>query len=111
MDKLSDKEELLMLEGRIKMAKEEGRPFDKYVAREIEILGESLNSFLADMEKENKLDEFETIEIQIRQYAAMRELSKKINAPTEKYDKLIKDLQIKVVGAENYENFFGNSKS
>ena len=58
------------------------------------------------MGKENRLNDINIASIEIRQYATIRELAKKINIPYEKYDNLIKNVKIRIFGEDNYDKFF-----
>ena len=53
-------------------------------------------------------NDFDIAEMEIRQFAAMKQLAKKINAPVEEYDEKIKQVQCRIFGKENWENLFGN---
>jgi len=104
---LSDEEELQILEQKIKQAQADGVAIDKFVLREIEILQNTIDTFLKQMDSAGRLNDIQVAEIEIRQYAAMRQLAQKIGLPSEKYDDLIKQVKIRIFGEENYENFFG----
>lgn len=101
--------ELGELAEKIKQAEAQGKPVEKYILRQIEILQHSITIFLAEMEKEGRLDDIQTVEIEIRQYSVMRNLAQKINQPVEKYNELIKNAQCRVFGKENWENFFSSN--
>ncbi len=101
--------ELAELEQKIKTAQANGENIDKYVLRQIEILQNSVDAFLKQMEKENRLNDVHVAQIEIRQYSVMKELAKKINLPDEKYNALIKQAQIRIFGEENWENFFSEN--
>lgn len=99
--------ELAILEKQIKSAEAKGLPIDKYVSRQIEILKSELQIFLDKMAKDNRLNDVAVVELEIRQYATMRELAKKIGQPFSEYNKKIKAAQCRIVGEENWELFFG----
>ena len=102
------KNELELLQQKIDEAEAKGLSLNKYATRAIELLQQSLDEFKKRMAEQGRLDDdTEVARIEIRQYSAMRELSQKAGLPTEKYDKLIKDVQIRIFGEENWENFFG----
>lgn len=105
--KMSDKEELIILEQKIKQAEAYGQPIDKYILREIEILQQTIDTFVEQMEKEGRLNDAQVGAVEIRQYSAMKQLSQKINLPVDKYDKLIKEVQCRIMGQDNWETFFG----
>jgi len=99
--------ELILLENKINKAQNEGKPVDKYVLREIEILQNSIDKYIEKMKEAEKLYEPQVAEIEIRQYATMRNLAQKIGLPAAPYDEKIKQVQIRIFGEENWENFFG----
>ena len=103
---MTDTQELKFLEEKIKLAEQNGQPIEKYILREIEILQKAIDTFVEQAKERNNLDEFDIGEIEIRQYATMRQLAKKINYPTEKFDTAIKNIKIKLFGEEGYNNFF-----
>lgn len=104
----TDEKELYELEQKIKTAQANGKKIDKYILRQIEILQNSIDKFLEQMEKENRLNDVQIAQIEIRQYSTMKELAKKINLPEEKYDDLIKRVQVRIFGEENWEIFFSD---
>lgn len=88
--------ELLELEEKIKKAQEENKPIQKYILRQIEILKLCFEEFktlsgLAD-------NDITLCEIEIRQYAAMRELAKKAKLPIQEYEDSIERIQIRIFG-------------
>lgn len=105
-----DENELRTLEQKIKTAQAAGENIDKYVLRQIEILQHSIDGFLEQMEKENRLNDVQVAQIEIRQYSVMKELAEKINHPAQKYDELIKKVQCRIFGEENWETFFSDKK-
>ena len=106
----NDENEIEYLEYRIKQAQENNEPIDSYIKREINWLEKQLDKFLNQMKEQGRDIEtdFDIAEIEIRQYATMRDLAKKINLPTDVYDEKIKYIQCRIFGKENWENFFGN---
>lgn len=100
-------DELLHLECKIKQAEAEGMPVDNFIKREIVLLQNSLDMFLKEMESKGRREDFDIAEIEIRQYAAMKQLAQKINHPCDIYDEKIKQVQIRVFGEEGYKQFFG----
>ncbi len=105
-EKLTDEQELELLEHKIKQAQTQGKPINKYVMRQIEILQNAIDVFMKQMIKENRLEDVQVAEIEIRQYAMMKELAKKINEPTKKYDDKIKEIRIRLIGEDNYNILF-----
>ena len=102
----NNEKELVELEQKIKLAEKKGLPVKDFILREIELLEQSIEQFVAQMEKEDRLNDVNIASIEIRQYATIRKLAKKINVPYEKYDNLIKNVKIRIFGEENYDNFF-----
>ncbi|MGN0031023.1 MAG: hypothetical protein ACI37Q_03615 [Candidatus Gastranaerophilaceae bacterium] len=97
------------LEYKIKQAQEHNEPIDNYILREISWLQQQLDIFLEKSKQEGKDIEtdFDIAEIEIRQYAAMKQLAQKINHPCDIYDEKIKQVQVRIFGEKNWENFFG----
>lgn len=97
------------LEYKIKQAQEHNEPIDNYILHEISWLQQQLDIFLKKSKQEGKDIEtdFDIAEIEIRQYAAMKQLAQKINHPCDIYDEKIKQVQVRIFGEENWENFFG----
>ncbi len=107
----NSEQEIEYLEYRIKQAEQNGEPVDSYVRREISWLENQLEKFLQKMKDDGQDIEnnYEIAEIEIQQYAAMKQLASKINEPLEQYDEKIKQVQCRIFGEENWENFFGSS--
>lgn len=97
------------LEYKIKQAQEHNEPIDNYVLSEIDWLQQQLDMFLEKSKEQGKDIEtdFDIAEIEIRQYAAMKQLAQKINYPCDVYDEKIKQIQIRLFGEEGYKQFFG----
>ena len=108
---MTDKQELKILEEKIKLAEQNGQSIEKYILREIEILQNAIDTFVKQAKERNNLDEFDIGEIQIRQYAMMKQLAQKINYSTEEFDEEITKIKKNLFGEENYNNFFGEDKS
>lgn len=108
--KSSDKQELIELEHKIKQAESQNKPIEQYILREIEILQNTIDTFLREMEKQGRLNDIAVAEAEITQYSAMRQLAQKINLPAEQYTERIKQVQYRIFGEENWETFFGQDK-
>lgn len=108
MSKKNNNYDIQYLEYKIKQAQENNEPIDSYILREIEWLQQQLDLFIEKSKDQGKDIEtdFEIAEIEIRQYAAMKQLAQKINLPSNIYDKKIKQVQVRIFGKENWENFF-----
>lgn len=98
------------LEHKIKEAEANNESIEPYIKREIQWLQNELNKFLQISKEQGKDIEkdFDIAEVEIRQYAAMKQLAQKAALSTEPYDDLIKQVQVRIFGEENWENFFGN---
>lgn len=107
----NDNYDIQYLEYKIKQAEQNNEPIGPYIQRQIEWLESELKKFLQISEQQGRNIETDTdiAEIEIRQYAAMKQLAQKAKLPIEKYDELIKQVQIRIFGEENWENFFGNN--
>ena len=105
---INDKQELIELEEKIKIAEESGAPIEEFVLREIEILQQTIDIFIKEKTQEGLLNDIAVAEAEIRQYSAMRQLAVKINYPTEKYTEHIKEVQCRLLGENNWKTFFGN---
>lgn len=104
----TDEQKLKELDKKIKYAEKNGLPMEKEVLSAIQILQNTIDQFLTDMEQQGRLNSTEVAYIEIRQYTAMKQLAIKINHPTDKYDELIKKAQCRIFGEENWELFFKN---
>ena len=106
MVKKTDEQKLIELEAKIKDAEEKNLPIEKYVILEISILEKAIQSFLKQMEQEERLNSIEVAQIEIRQYAEIKALAQKINHSTEIHDEMIKNVQSRILGKENWNTFF-----
>lgn len=107
MDKnFTDEQELTFLEQKIKQAEAQGKPIKQYILRQIEILQNSIDTFMNQMKEENREFDVQIAEIEIRQYAKMKELALRINEPVKKYDDKIKNIRIRLFGEDNYNILF-----
>ena len=104
--------EIQMLEARINKAKQNNEPFDKYILQEIDWLKRQLAEFIVQMQQDGRDIEkdVDIAEIEIKQYAVMKQLALQIGAPTVEYDAKIKEVQCRLFGEENWENLFGTEK-
>ena len=104
--------EIQMLEARINKAKQNNEPFDKYILQEIDWLKRQLSRFLKQMQESGRdiNTDIDVAEIEVKQYAVMKQLAQQIGAPTVEYDAKIKEIQCRLFGEENWENLFGSYK-
>jgi len=99
------------LQQKIEQARLENKPYLHYVKKQIELLENAHDEFVARATKEGlDINTPNIAEIEVKQYSAMRALAEKSGLPVEKYDELIKKVQIRIFDEENYENFFGKDK-
>ena len=97
------------LQKKIDLAQQENRPIDSYVRKQIELLKESHDEFMYQAkEAGHDLNSPQVGEIEVEQFSAMKALAQKIGLPIEEYDEMIKKVQIRVLGEENYKRFFEN---
>ena len=94
------------LQKKIDLAVKENRPIDSYVKKQIEILEQSHDEFVLKAQAEGyDLANPSVAEIELQQYSAMKALAKKIGAPVDKYDEVMKQIQIRVLGEDGYKQF------
>lgn len=99
------------LQNLIEVAAKDNRPTAPYVRAQIALLQKSLDEFHNQALAEGfSLNDVRVGEIDVRQYAAMKQLAQKIGDPTEKYDELISRTQIRIFGEENARRFFGTNQ-
>ncbi len=98
--------ELEILEQKIKEAQLNNLPIDKFVLRQIEILQYTIDTFMKRMAGEDRLNDIQVVEIEIQQYAVMRELAKKINLKTDKYEKHINEIKKRIFGDGDIDKIF-----
>lgn len=99
------------LQQRIEKAEIENKPIHGMVRQQIKILEDAHDEFIKNAQKDGySLNNPKVGEIEVRQYSAMRELAQKIGLPVDKYDKMIKDVRIRIFGEENYKRFFEEQK-
>ena len=54
----------------------------------------------------DRLNDIQVVEIEIQQYAEMRELAKKINLKTDKYEKHINEIKKRIFGDGDIDKIF-----
>ncbi len=98
------------LQKKVEQAQLENKPYAHYIQKQIELLENAHDEFVARAQKEGyDLNNTNIAETEIKQFSAMRALAQKAGLPVEKYDELIKKVQIRIFGEENYENLFGKN--
>ena len=99
------------LQKKIDLAVKENRPIDSYVKKQIEILEQSHDEFVLRAKAEGfDLSSLSVAEIELQQYSAMKALATKIGAPVDKYDDVMKQIQIRVLGEDGYKKFIANQE-
>ena len=97
------------LQKKIDLAVKENRPIDSYVKKQIELLEQSHDEFVHQVQAQGyDLASPSVAEIELQQYSAMKALAKKIGAPVDKYDDVMKQIQIRVLGEDGYNKFIAN---
>lgn len=98
------------LQQRIDKAIAENKPYDHYVKKQIQLLEDAHDEFIATVKKDGlDINQPNIGEIEVRQYSAMKALAKKIGLPIQQYDELIKQVQIRILGEEGYEKLIGKN--
>ena len=97
------------LQKKIDLAVKDNRPIDSYVKKQIELLEQSHDEFVLQAQAQGyDLANPSVAEIELQQYSAMKALAKRIGAPVDKYDDVMKQIQIRVLGEEGYNQFIAN---
>ena len=95
------------LQKKIERAEKEKKPIDNYVKKQIQLLMESHDEFIQTAQQKGyDLNNPQVGEIEVQQISAMKSLAQKIGLPVEEYDEMIKNVQIRIFGEENYKRFF-----
>lgn len=95
------------LQQQVKVAEIQGQPIDHLVKKQIDLLKDSHDEFIKTAQKNGyEMNDPRVGDIEVSQYSAMRSLARKIGLPVEEYDKLIKDVRVRIFGEENYKRFF-----
>ncbi len=84
----------------VKEAEKLNKPIDKLVKEQIAIIECQKDEFIKRADKLG-LDELGKARVEIQLYSNLKFWAKKIGLPVDKYDKLIKDVQIRILGEEN----------
>ena len=109
--KMNDNSNLFnKLQQQIEAAQKKGLPIKTLVKQQIALLQESHDEFIKTAQKQGyDLNNPRVGDIEVQQYSAMKQLAQKIVLPVDEYDKLIKDVRIRIFGEENYKRFFENN--
>lgn len=93
----------------IDKAKEEGEPIGQFVYQQILLLEKAHDEFVdKTIAKGYSMNDPRVGEIEVQQYAAMRQLSQQIGDElrAQKYDMLIRRVRVRIFGEENTRRFF-----
>ncbi len=106
---MSKSDEYSQILTKIDEAKKTGRPTAPYVRRQIELLQEAHDTLIRNVKSQGyDLRNFRVAQREIQIYAGMKQLAEEIGDPVQQYDERIKEIQIRVMGEENYRRFFDN---
>ena len=96
-----------MLQQQIEAAEKTGQPTKHLVQKQIDLLKNSHDEFIKTAQQQGyTMNNPRLGDIEVGQYSAMKQLAQKAGLPIEEYDKLIKDVRIRIFGEENYKRFF-----
>ena len=96
-----------ILQQQVEEAEKNGQSIKTLVKQQINLLKLSHDEFVKTAEKQGyEINNPKLAQIEIQQYSAMKQLAQKIGLPVDEYDKLIKEIQIRIFGEENYKKFF-----
>ena len=95
------------LQQQIEIAEKNGQPIKTFVKQQIDLLQLSHDEFIKTAQKQGyEMNNPRVAQIEVQQYSAMKQLAQKIGLPVDEYDKLIKEVQLRIFGEENYKRFF-----
>ena len=108
--KMNDNSQLFnAIQKQIEVAEKNGQPIKTYVRQQIDLLKASHDEFIKSAKQQGyDMNNQKLGEIEVRQFSAMKQLAIKAGLPVEEYDKLIKEVRIRIFGEENYKRFFEN---
>lgn len=96
------------LQEAIEEAQRNGESTVPFVRQQISLLEKAHDEFIVQAQaKGYSLSDPRVGEIEVQQYAAMRQLAEQIGDSVEKYDLLIRRCRERVFGVENAKRFFG----
>ena len=97
------------LEKQILEAQKSHKPIDSYVKKQIEILEEVHDDYIASatLKRPDIQDNINFANVQIKQLQAIASLCKKIGLSTEKYDNKIKEIRMRYLGADFVKERYG----
>lgn len=94
------------IQKQVEEAEKAGKPINTLVRQQIDLLKNSHDEFVKVVQESGyERDDFRLAKIEINQYSAIKQLAQKIGLPVDEYDKLIEEIKIRVLGAENYRRF------
>ena len=110
MDFIKSKELYIELEEKVTQAEANGDPIEELVKEQIELLWQLYEYFVkTSLEQNPKIENSMSYqEIKITQLLAIVELCKKIGIDSDKYETMIKEIRLQLLGEEMYAKFFGD---
>lgn len=106
---MSYKEEMEKINTQILEAEKNGKqPSKMLFIRQIELLEKAHNEFMEIAKKKgyDLSSNLDILEVELKQFTAMKQLAKKIGIPTNKYDNYIRNARIRVYGKEDTDKIF-----
>ncbi len=105
---MDNKEEMKKLNMAIRQAESAGLPIIGLCKRQIEILESAHNEFMEQAQQKgyNIDTSLDILEVEIKQFSAMKQIAQKAGLPVEKYDKRIRDARVRVLGEETVKAYF-----
>lgn len=105
---MSNKEEMQQLNKKIREAEAKGLVPKILYIKQIELLEKAHKEFIKRSIEEgyNLSNNLDILEIELKQFGAMKQIAKKLGISTQKYDNYIKEARIRVLGKEATETFF-----
>ena len=99
------------LQQQVEAAEKNGQPIKTYVRQQIDLLKLSHDEFVKTAQKQGyDRNNPRVAQVEVQQYSAMKQLAQKIGLPVDEYDELIKQIQVRIFGEENYKRFFEDKK-
>ena len=110
MDFIKSKELYRELEEKVTQAEANGDPIEELVKEQIELLWNLYEYFVkTSLEQNPKIENSMSYqEIKITQLLVIVELCKKVGMASDKYETMIKEIRLKLLGEEMYAQFFGD---
>ncbi len=102
------KEEMHKLNIQIEQAEQKGSVPKELYIRQIELLKAAHEEFIQTVIKKgyDLNTNLDIMEIEIKQYSAMKQIAQKINAPIKEYEDAIFSIRVRVLGEETVKQHF-----